>query len=45
MPLVERYNDWDINDESFNDHHSLAFDHRFEADAAGSDMGLANVEE
>ena len=45
MPLVERYNDWNINDGSFDDPYSLAVDHRVEADALGSEKGLANVEE
>lgn len=45
MPLVERYNDWNINDMSFDDPHTLEFDHRVEADAAISGPGLANVEE
>ena len=45
MPLVERYDDWSINDGSYDDPHSLAFDHRVEADTAGSERGLANVEE
>ena len=45
MPLVERYDDWNINDGSFNDPHSLAFDHRIEAGGAASSSGLANVEE
>ena len=45
MPLVERYNDWDITDGSFNDPHTLQFDHRIEANAAGPETGLARVEE
>ena len=45
MPLVERYDDWSINDGSFDDPHCPAFDHRVEADAVGSESGLANVEE
>ena len=45
MPLVERYNDWNITDESLDDPHTLEFDHRIEADAARSETGLVNVEE
>ena len=45
MPLVERYNDWNINDKSFDDPHTLGFDHRIEADVASLEIGLANVEE
>lgn len=45
MPLVERYNDWTSTDGSFDDPHTLEFDHRIEADAATSRTGLANVEE
>ena len=44
MPLVERYDDRNINDGSFHDPHSQAFDHRFEADVAGSETGLKNIE-
>ena len=44
MPLVERYNDWNISDTSFDDPHTLEFDHRIEADAASFQIGLANVE-
>lgn len=44
MPLVERYNDWNVTDRSFDDPHTLEFDHRIEADAAISGTGLANVE-
>ena len=36
MPLVERYNDWATDDESHDDPHILAFDHRVEA---GDDVG------
>lgn len=45
MPLVERYNDWNISDGSLDDPNMLEFDHRIEADAARSDTGLVNVEE
>ena len=45
MPLVERYNDWDITDGSFDDPHTLDFDHRIEAHEAKSGPGLINVEE
>ena len=44
MPLVERYNDWNISDGSLNDPHTLAFDHRVDADAASSMTGLPNIE-
>ena len=45
MPLVERNNDWKISDRSYDDPHTLDFDHRIEADATTSRMGLAQVEE
>lgn len=45
MPLVERYNDWNITDGSSDDPHTLEFDHRIEADAARSGSALANIEE
>lgn len=45
MPLVERYDDWNVSDRSFDDPHTLEFDHRVEADAASSGTGLVNVEE
>ena len=45
MPLVERYNDWKITNTSFDDPHTLRFDHRLEADEARHEAGLANVEE
>ena len=44
MPLVERYEDWKIDDGSFDDAHCLAFDHRVEADEAVSERGLVGVE-
>lgn len=44
MPLVERYNDWNITDGSFDDPHTLEFDHRIEADVVNTGTGLANVE-
>ena len=44
MPLVERYNDWNISDSSFHDPSTLEFDHRIEADAASSMDGLPNIE-
>lgn len=34
MPLVERYNDWATRDGSSDDPHTLAFDHRFGANAS-----------
>lgn len=34
MPLVERYNDWVIHDQSYDDPQTLAFDHRVDADAS-----------
>lgn len=45
MPLVERYGDWNIFDGSFDDPHTLDFDHRIEACAARNGTGLADVEE
>ena len=46
MPLVERHDDRSINDGTFDDPHSLAFDHRIEADDASStESGLANIRE
>lgn len=45
MPLVERYNDWDITNRSSDDPHTLDFDHRIEADAASSATQLAYGEE
>lgn len=43
MPLVERYNDWATRDQSFDDPHTLSFDHRF---AVGSEADIrARVEE
>ena len=45
MPLVERYDDWKVTDGSFDDSHTLEFDHRVEAGAATSRAGVANVEE
>lgn len=45
MPLVERYNDWQIADRSFDDPNRLEFDHRTEADASSIGTGLANIEE
>ena len=45
MPLVDRYNDWNITNRSFDDPHMLEFDHRIEANEASSGNGLANVEE
>ena len=45
MPLVERYNDWNITDGSFDDPHTLRFDHRIDAGAARNGAGLARVEE
>ena len=44
MPLVERWNDWNITDGSFDDPHKLQFDHRTEACEARDGTGLANVE-
>lgn len=44
MPLVERYNDWNIADNTFDDPHMLEFDHRIEADAATFGTGLAHIE-
>ena len=45
MPLFERYNDWNINDGWFHDPCSLAFDHRVEAHAFGSEKEFANIKE
>lgn len=41
MPLVERYNDWNIKDGSQDDPHTLAFDHR--VNASGSDFDEAKA--
>ena len=45
MPLVERYNDCNITDGSFDDPHTLDFDHRIEAETASFGTGFADVEE
>ncbi|KAM0799843.1 hypothetical protein BDR22DRAFT_282933 [Usnea florida] len=42
MPLVERYNDWNISDRSFDDPHTLDFDHRIDADAVSSMVNIEN---
>ena len=34
MPLIERYGDWAITDGSYDDPHTLAFDHRCAASTA-----------
>lgn len=49
MPLVERYNDWSCNDGSYDDPHTLAFDHRIEAtgpefDKIRRDPGIVDLE-
>jgi len=49
MPLVERYDDWAVNDQSHNDPHTAAFDHRLDAGSetlqlAKLEVGLAGVE-
>lgn len=50
MPLVERYNDWTTNDQSYNDPHTLAFDHRLDVGGEAlqcveAEDGLAGVRE
>ena len=49
MPLTERYGDWDIADNSYDDPHTLGFDHRINAegsdfDKAKADSGLAGAQ-
>ena len=49
MPLVERYRDWDIDDQSYDDPHMLAFDHRIATESPDFENvkvepGLAGVE-
>ena len=43
MPLVERYGDWDVNDDSYDDPHTLTFDHRISA--SSSDLESVKTEE
>ncbi len=50
MPLVERCNDWATDDQSYDDPHTLAFDHRSEAGIEALQRvkagdGLAGAEE
>ena len=49
MPLVERLGDWNTNDQSFDDPHTLAFDHRISATSSDlktsrAESGLCGIE-
>ena len=44
MPLVERYDDWNIHNGSHDDPHTLDFDHRIEAIDARNGLEMHDVE-